>query len=417
MSNLQRRRVVITGMGAVTPLGHTVAESWDAVRAGTCGIAPITRYDASERKVTLAAEVKDWDGAALLGRQRAKHLARFTQFALIAAREAVETAALDTASIDATRAGVIVSSGIGGVEETENQQTSCLKRGFDRCSPFYIPSGISNMAAGEVAIEMGFKGMCTCPVTACAGGSNAVGDAFRHIRDGYAEVMLAGGTEAAITPLSIGGFTTMRALHTGADPKAASIPFDARRSGFVMGEGAAMLLLEEREHALARGAKIIAEVVGYGVTCDAHHITAPAPDGEGGARAMAQALEDAGGVAPEAVGYINAHGTSTPLNDRCETAAIKTVFGDHAYQLAVSSTKSMTGHMLGAAGAVEAVFTALALHDDYLPATIGYVEADPDCDLDYIPNEGRAKRVEYALSNSLGFGGHNACLLFKKWEG
>ena len=413
----EKRRVVITGMGAVTPIGHTVAESWDAVRAGTCGIGRITRYDPTDRKVTLAAEVKDWDAAELLGKQRAKHLARFTQFALIAAREAVAQAALNTDAIDATRAGVIVSSGIGGVEETENQQTSCLKRGFDRCSPFYIPSGISNMAAGEVAIEMGFKGMCTCPVTACAGGSNAVGDAFRHIRDGYAEVMLAGGSEAAITPLSIGGFTTMRALHTGDDPAAASIPFDARRSGVGMGEGAGMLVLEELEHARARGAQIIAEVVGYGVTCDAHHITAPAPGGEGGARAMAQALEDAGHVAPEAVGYINAHGTSTPLNDRSETAAIKTVFGDHAYELAVSSTKSMTGHMLGAAGAVEAIFTALALRDQYLPATIGYVEADPDCDLDYVPGEGRAADIAYALSNSLGFGGHNACLLLKKWEG
>ncbi len=415
METSTKRRVVITGMGAVTPLGNTVAQSWDAVRAGTCGIGPITRYDATGRKVTLAAEVKDWDAAELLGRQRAKHLARFAQFALIAAREAVEQAGLDTSVIDATRAGVIVSSGIGGVEETEKQTESCLKRGFDRCSPFYIPSGISNMAAGEVAIEMGFKGMCTCPVTACAGGSNAVGDAFRHIRDGYAEVMLAGGTEAAITPLSIGGFTTMRALHTGDDPAAASIPFDARRSGFVMGEGAGMLLLEELEHAKARGAQIIAEVVGYGVTCDAHHITAPAPNGEGGARAMQQALDDAGGVAPEAVDYINAHGTSTQLNDRCETQAIKTVFGDHAYELAVSSTKSMTGHMLGAAGAVEAIFTALAVRDGYLPATIGYVEPDPECDLDYVPNEGREASVTYALSNSLGFGGHNACLLMKKY--
>ena len=415
METSTKRRVVITGMGAVTPLGNTVAQSWDAVRAGTCGIGPITRYDATGRKVTLAAEVKDWDAAELLGRQRAKHLARFAQFALIAAREAVEQAGLDTTAIDATRAGVIVSSGIGGVEETEKQTESCLKRGFDRCSPFYIPSGISNMAAGEVAIEMGFKGMCTCPVTACAGGSNAVGDAFRHIRDGYAKVMLAGGTEAAITPLSIGGFTTMRALHTGDDPAAASIPFDARRSGFVMGEGAGMLLLEELEHAKARGAQIIAEVVGYGVTCDAHHITAPAPNGEGGARAMQQALDDAGGVAAEAVDYINAHGTSTQLNDRCETQAIKTVFGDHAYELAVSSTKSMTGHMLGAAGAVEAIFTALAVRDGYLPATIGYVEPDPECDLDYVPNEGREASVTYALSNSLGFGGHNACLLMKKY--
>ena len=272
------------------------------------------------------------------------------------------------------------------------------------------------MGAGLIAIAFGFQGMCTCPVTACAGGSNAVGDAFRHIRDGYAEVMLCGGAEAAVTPLSIGGFTSMRALHVGDDPNRASIPFDAQRSGFVLGEGAAILVLEEYEHAKARGAKVYAEVVGYGATCDAYHMTAPAPNGEGGARAMAQALAD-GGVAPEQVGYINAHGTSTPLNDSGETAAIKTVFGDHAYKLAVSSTKSMTGHMLGAAGAVEAIFSALTLKDGFLPATIHYQEPDPACDLDYVPNEGRQAQVEYVLSNSLGFGGHNACVLFKKWEG
>ena len=272
------------------------------------------------------------------------------------------------------------------------------------------------MGAGFIAIMAGFQGMCTCPVTACAGGSNAVGDAFRHIRDGYAEVMLCGGAEAAITPLSIGGFTSMRALHVGDDPSRASIPFDAERSGFVMGEGAAVLMLEEYGHAMARGAKIYAEVVGYGATCDAYHITAPAPNGEGGARAMALALADAG-ASPEQVGYINAHGTSTPLNDSGETAAIKAVFGAHAAKLAVSSTKAMTGHMLGAAGAVEAIFTALVLRDGFLPATIHYQVPDPACDLDYIPNQGREQQVEYALSNSLGFGGHNACVLFKKWEG
>ena len=275
---------------------------------------------------------------------------------------------------------------------------------------------IANMGAGLIAIAFGFQGMCTCPVTACAGGTNAVGDAFRYIRDGYGEVMLCGGSESAITPLSIGGFTSMRALHVGDDPECASVPFDARRSGFVMGEGAGILLLEEYEHAMARGAKIYAEVVGYGATCDAYHMTAPAPNSEGGARAMAQALAD-GGVTPEQVGYINAHGTSTPLNDSGETAAIKTVFGSHAYKLAVSSTKSMTGHMLGAAGAVEAIFTAMSLRDGFLPATIHYREPDPACDLDYVPNQGRAAQVEYALSNSLGFGGHNACVLLKRWEG
>lgn len=417
MADSSKRRVVITGMGAITPIGNTAAESWTAARAGANGIGRITRYDPTDRKVTLAAEVKGFDPVDRLGKMRSRHLARFVQLALAAAHEAMDESGLGSASYDHERAGVIISSGIGGVEETERQQTICLERGFDRCSPFYIPSGISNMAAGEIAIEFGLKGMCSCPVTACAGGSNAVGDAFRHIRDGYAEIMLAGGTEAAITPLSIGGFTTMRALCTGDDPDAASIPFDKRRSGFVMGEGAGVLVLEELERALARGAGIVAEVVGYGVTCDAHHITAPAPDGEGGARAMQQALDDAGHVPAEAVGYINAHGTSTPMNDRCETAAIKTVFGEHARRMAVSSTKSMTGHLLGAAGAVEAIFTACTLRDGYVAPTINYVEPDPDCDLDYVPNEGRALDAVYALSNSLGFGGHNACLLLKRWEG
>ena len=343
-------------------------------------------------------------------------MARYAQLAMASAKEAVADSGLDLESIDRTRCGVIVSSGIGGIGNTEAEQTRCSEKGFDRASPFYIPSTIANMGAGLIAIAFGFQGMCTCPVTACAGGSNAVGDAFRHIRDGYAEVMLCGGAESAITPLSIGGFTTMRALHVGDDPNRASIPFDAQRSGFVMGEGAGILVLEEYEHAKARGAKVYAEVVGYGATCDAYHMTAPAPHGEGGARAMALALAD-GGVAPEQVGYINAHGTSTPLNDSGETDAIKTVFGNHAYQLAVSSTKSMTGHMLGAAGAVEAIFSALTLKDGYLPATIHYQEPDPACDLDYVPNQGRNADVQYALSNSLGFGGHNACVLFKKWEG
>lgn len=411
-----KRRVVITGMGAITPLGNSAEDTWAAALRGTCGIGPITRYDASAQRVHLAAEVKDWSAADALGAQESKRLARFTQLALAAAREAVEASGLDLDAMDRTRAGVSVSSGIGGVEETENQQTRCLTRGFDRCSPFYIPMGISNMAAGNIAIAFGLQGMCTCPVAACAGGSNAVGDAFRHIRDGYAEVMVAGGTEAAITPLSVGGFTTMRALHVGDDPSCASIPFDARRSGFVMGEGAGMLVLEELEHARARGVGIIAEVAGYGVTCDAHHITSPAPQGEGGARAMAQALDDAG-VTPDQVDYINAHGTSTSLNDSCETAAIKTVFGPRAYEIAVSSTKSMTGHLLGAAGAVEAVLCAQVLRDGMVPPTINYRETDPACDLDYVTEGARRMPVRYALSNSLGFGGHNACLLFKKWEG
>ena len=413
---MERRRVVITGMGTVNPLGHSVAETWQAVRDGVCGIGPITQYDSSAQKVHLAAEVKDFDPAVALEGRDWRHMSRYAQLAMASAQEAMADSALDLEQLDCSRCGVIVSSGIGGIGVTEREGLRCAQKGYDRASPYYIPMAIANMAAGLIAIAFGLKGMCTCPVTACAGGTNAVGDAFRYIRDGYAEVMLCGGAEAAVTPLSIGGFTSMRALHVGDDPNRASIPFDAKRSGFVLGEGAGILILEEYEHALARGAKIYAEVVGYGATCDAYHMTAPAPGGEGGARAMAQALAD-GGVAPEQVGYINAHGTSTPLNDSGETAAIKAVFGDHAYKLAVSSTKSMTGHMLGAAGAVEAIFTALTLRDGYLPATIHYQEPDPACDLDYVPNQGREAQVAYALSNSLGFGGHNACVLLKKWEG
>jgi 3-oxoacyl-[acyl-carrier-protein] synthase II len=410
---MKRRRVVITGLGAVTPIGLTVGESWQAVKDGVCGIGPITQYDPSAQKVKLAAEVKGFDPAERVGKQESKHMGRFTQFAVVAAREAVADFHME--NTDPARCGVILSSGIGGLEITEREHSRGLARGFDRVSPFYIPTGICNMAAGQVAIEHGFQGMCGCPVTACAGGTNAVGDAFHYIRDGYADVMLCGGTEAAITPLAIGGFTSMKALSQSENPDRASIPFDKERSGFVMGEGAGVLLLEELDHALARGAEIYAEIVGYGATCDAYHMTAPRPDGSGGAKAMALALAD-GGAAAEDVGYINAHGTSTHLNDAGETAAIKTVFGGHAYKLAVSSTKSMTGHMLGAAGAVEAIFTALALRDGFLPATINYREPDEDCDLDVVPGVGRSADIRYALSNSLGFGGHNGSLLFKKFE-
>ena len=413
---METRRVVITGMGTVNPLGHNIPETWQAAKAGVCGIAPITQYDPSSQKVHLAAEVKNWDPTSVLDKKEVRHMARFAQLAVASAKEAMEDSGLKSEALDLNRCGVTVSSGIGGINVTEQEQMRCSEKGFDRASPFYIPSTIANMGAGLISIAFGFRGMCTCPVTACAGGTNAVGDAFHYIRDGYAEVMLCGGAEAAVTPLSIGGFTSMRALHVGDDPARASIPFDAERSGFVLGEGAGILVLEEYEHAMARGAKVYAEVVGYGATCDAYHMTAPAPNGEGGARAMALALAD-GKVAPEQVGYINAHGTSTPLNDSGETAAIHRVFGDHAYRLAVSSTKSMTGHMLGAAGAMEAIFSALTLRDGYLPATIHYQVPDPACDLDYVPNEGRQASVNYVLSNSLGFGGHNACILLKKWEG
>ena len=412
---MDRRRVVITGLGAITPVGLTAPESWQAVKDGVCGVAPITQFDTEGMKVSLAGEVKGFVPEDHLGKPEAKRMGRFTQFAVVCAREAMADSGLVTENEDLDRCGVIISSGIGGLSITEAEHDRGLARGWDRVSPFYIPTAISNMAAGQVAIDTGFRGMCTCPVTACAGGTNAVGDAFHYVRDGYADVMLCGGTEAAVTPLAIGGFTSMKALSQATDPARASIPFDAERSGFVLGEGAGVLVLEELEHALKRGAHIYAEIVGYGATCDAYHMTAPRPDGSGGAKAMAMAIADAG-IQAEEVDYINAHGTSTHLNDAGETAAVKTVFGDHAHKLAMSSTKSMTGHMLGAAGAVEAIFTALTLKDGYLPATIHYSVPDPECDLDVVPNVGRSADVRYALSNSLGFGGHNGSVLLKKWE-
>ncbi len=413
---MEKRRVVITGLGAVTPVGLTAAESWSAVKAGTCGIAPITLYDASNMKAKLAGEVKGFDPANYMEKREARKIDRFAQFALAAAQEAVAQSGLDFTQEDPYRCALIVSAGIGGLYTLQHETVKGEQKGYDKISPFFIPMSIGNMAAAQIAIKYGLKGMATCPTTACAGGTNAVGDAMRQIRDGYAEVVLCGGAEAVVTELAMGGFTSMHALSLSEDPKRASIPFDAERSGFVMGEGAGILVLEELEHAQKRGAVIFGEVVGYGATCDAYHITAPAPGGAEGAKAMALALADAG-VAPEEVGYINAHGTSTPMNDACETQAIKTVFGEHAYQMAVSSTKSMTGHMLGAAGAVEAIFTAQALGEGFLPATIGYQVPDPECDLDIVPNVGREADVRYALSNSLGFGGHNASILLKKWEG
>ena len=410
---MERRRVVITGLGAVTPIGLTAGESWQAVQDGVCGVAPITQFDPTGMKVQLAAEVKGFDPLVSITRPEAKRMGRFTQFAVCAAKEALADAGMEKDPADADRCGVIVSSGIGGISITEEEHDKGKEKGWDRVSPFYIPMGICNMAAGQVAISSGFQGMCSCPVTACAGGTNAVGDAFHYIRDGYADVMLCGGTEAAVTPLAIGGFTSMRALSQATDPDRASIPFDKERSGFVLGEGAGMLLLEELGHAQARGAKIYAEVVGYGATCDAYHMTAPRPDGSGGAKAMALALAD-GGVSPDQVDYINAHGTSTHLNDSGETAAVKTVFGDWAYKLMMSSTKSMTGHMLGAAGAVESIASIYALRNGEVPPTINLNEPDEECDLDYTPNKPVKADIELALSNSLGFGGHNVCLAFSK---
>lgn len=412
---MEKRRVVITGMGAVTPLGLTLEESWAAVKADTCGIGPITQYDTTNQKVKLAGEVRGFDPEQYIDKREVRKTDRFVQFALASATQAMKNSGIEMENEDSLRCGVVFASGIGGFSTV---QSECLKgneKGYDRVSPYFIPMAISNMAAGNIAIRFGFHGMCTCPVTACASGTNAVGDAFRQIRDGYADVILAGGSEATITSLAMGGFTSLRALHTGSDPKRASIPFDKERSGFVMGEGAAALVLEEYEHAKARGANILAEVVGYGCTCDAHHITAPLADGSGAAGAMTQALADAG-VDVACVDYINAHGTSTSMNDAGETAAVKLAFGEHAKELAISSTKSMTGHLLGASGAVEAAFTAMALHDSFIPATLGYQVPDEACDLDVVPNHGRQAEIRYAMSNSLGFGGHNASILLKKWE-
>ena len=414
---MSKRRVVITGMGAITPIGLSAAESWKNARAGVCGIGPITLYDTADMKVKLAAEAHGFAPENFIDKREARKMDRFTHFALAAAGEAMAQSGLKIEEEDPYRCGVIVSSGIGGLHTLYFEGLKGHEKGYDRITPFYIPMSITNIAAGHIAIRYGLKGMCSCVTAACAGGANAVGDAFHYIRDGYAEGMVCGGAEAAVTPLSIGGFTSMRALHVGDDPDSASVPFDARRSGFVLGEGSGILVLEEYEHAKARGAKIYAEIVGYGATCDAHHITAPAPGGVGSAQAMRFSLADAG-MAPEEVGYINAHGTSTPMNDSCETAAIKAAFGDHAARLAVSSTKSMTGHLLGAAGAVESVFTALALKDGFLPPTIHYSVPDPECDLDVVPNQGReAPDLKVALSNALGFGGHNVSLVFRKWEG
>ena len=409
---MEKRRVVVTGLGTVNPVGNTVEESWKGIREGKIGIGEITAFDSSAFSVHLAGEVKDFHPETVFDKRELKHMARFTQFAMIAAEEAMLDSGI-SGTLPPEEMGVIVSSGIGGLKTIEEEHTKGEKRGFERVSPFFIPMSISNMAAGEIAIRHKLKGICICPVTACAGGSNAVGDAFHRIRDGYETAMLCGGTEAAISELGIGGFATMKALSPATEVSRASIPFDKERSGFVMGEGSGILILEEREHALKRGAKIYAEIVGYGANCDAYHITSPAPGGEGAAACMGLALKDAGITASE-IDYINAHGTSTHLNDLGETAAVKTVFKDRAYSVPISSTKSMTGHLLGAAGAVEAIFSVLALRDGFIPGTMNYQVKDEELALDYVPNKGREKELRYTMSNSLGFGGHNACLVFKK---
>lgn len=412
---MTKRRVVVTGIGTINPIGHNVEETWKSIEEGKCGIAPISLFDTKGMKVTLAGEVKDFDVTKYIDKKEAKKMDRFIQMGMIASHEAMLDSGLGINNIDSHRFGVIVSSGIGGLGSIEKNYQTGEKRGFDRVSPFFIPMTISNLAAGHIAIAYHAQGLCTCPVTACAGGTNAIGDAFRNIRDGYQDVMIAGGCEASVTPLGIGGFTSMKALSDATDPDRASIPFDKERNGFVMGEGAGILILEELEHALKRGAHIYGEMTGYGVSCDAHHITAPLPNGDGGAYAMQNALDDAG-ISYDVIDYINAHGTSTHLNDLCETEAIKSVFKEHAYKLAVSSTKGHTGHCLGAAGGIEAVLSVLALEHDFIPPTLNYQVKDEECDLNVVPNIGVKKDLHYVMSNSLGFGGHNASIIFKEYD-
>jgi 3-oxoacyl-[acyl-carrier-protein] synthase II len=415
-SDSEYRRVVVTGLGAITPIGNTLAEYWEGLLSGRNGIAPITLFDPSKHDCRIAGEVKGFDPHTYLDRKDAKRMDRFAQFAVAASKQALTDAAFVINDLNAEQVGVIIGTGIGGLKVMEDQQEVYLTRGPDRCSPFMVPMMIANMASGLTAIHTGAKGPNSCPVTACAAGSNAVGDAFRLVQRGYAQAMICGGTEAAVTPLSVAGFAACKAMSTrNDDPAHASRPFDRDRDGFVLGEGAGILILEELEHALSRGARIYSEIVGYGMTCDAYHMTSPVPGGEGAARAMQLALKDAR-LTPEQVSYINAHGTSTPANDSTETVAIKTALAEHAHRVAISSTKSMTGHLLGGSGGIEAVATAMAVANDRLPPTINLANPDPACDLDYVPNQSRSQTVDVALSNSFGFGGHNVTLAFRKYQ-
>lgn len=410
-----KKRVVVTGLGTVSPVGNDVETAWNHILAGQSGIGPLTRLNPDDFSAKVAAEVKDFDIEKFIERKDARKMDRFTHFALVSAMMAVEDAGLVIDDSNAHRVGVWIGSGIGGMETFEKQYEVFQKRGYRRVSPFFVPMMIPDMATGQVSIFLGAKGVNSCTVTACATGTNSIGDAFKAIQRGDADAMIAGGAEAPITQMSVAGFCANTALSTNPDPNTASRPFDLHRDGFIIGEGAGVLVLEELEHALNRGADIYAEIVGYGSTGDAYHITAPAPGGEGGVRAMKMALQDAG-MNPEDIDYINAHGTSTPYNDEYETIAVKEVFGEHAYKLAISSTKSMTGHLLGAAGGVEAIYSVLAIKDGIMPPTINYETPDPKCDLDYVVNEARKRDIKGVLSNSLGFGGHNATIAFKKYE-
>jgi len=409
-----KKRVVVTGLGAITPVGHTKKDFWAALMSGKSGTARLTAFDPSLFTTHIAAEVKEYDPLKYFSSKDVRHMDRFVQFAMIASKEAFAESGLDMTKVDADRCGVLIGSGIGGLHTFEEQHSIYLQKGHSKISPFLIPMLIVNMATGEVSIALGFRGPNSCVATACASANHALGDAFRIIQRGEADVMVAGGSDGCITPMGFGGFCSIKALsRRNTEPERASRPFDKERDGFVMGEGAGILVLEEYEHAKRRNAPIYCEMAGYGMSGDAYHITAPSPGGEGGARCMSQAVTDAG-LNTDEIDYINAHGTSTSLNDKIETLAIKKVFKEHAYKLMVSSTKSMTGHLLGAAGGIEAIASILAIKEGVVPPTMNYQYPDPDCDLDYVPNEPRKKSIRTALSNALGFGGHNATIIFKK---
>jgi 3-oxoacyl-[acyl-carrier-protein] synthase II len=413
---MMKNRVVVTGMGAVTPIGNSVPEFLEGLLAGKSGAAPITHFDASQHPTKFACEVKGLKLDDYIHPREAKRMDPFCQYAMVAADQALKDSGLDLERVNRDRFGIIVGSGIGGIPIFEAQAKDMIEGGPRRLSPFFIPTMISDIAAGQISIKYGLKGVNYATTSACATGNHAIGIAMRHLQFGDADVILAGGSEGSITPMGVGGFNAMKAISTrNEDPQHASRPFDLERDGFVIGEGAGILILETLEHARQRGARIYCELVGLGFTADAHHITAPSPDGEGAARAMKQALQD-GGLLPEDVDYINAHGTSTPYNDKTETLAIKTVFGDHAYKLNVSSTKSMTGHLLGAAGSVESIACILAIQKGFIPPTINYQTPDPECDLNITPNQPVERKVRAALNNAFGFGGHNACLIFKVFQ-
>ena len=416
MTELEKKRVVITGLGATTPIGNDLDSYWQGLLAGKSGVRPITHFDASQHTTRIAAEVKGFDPLQFMDRKDAKRMDRFSQFAVATSKQALADAQLEITDLNAEQIGVMIGTGIGGLKVMEDQQEIYLNRGPGRCSPFMVPMMIANMAAGLTAIQTGAKGPNSCPVTACAAGSNAIGDAFRLVQQGYAQAMICGGTEAAITPLGVAGFASARALSVrNDDPQKASRPFDRDRDGFVIGEGCGILILESLDHALSRGARIYGEISGYGMTCDAYHMTAPVPGGAGAARCIQLALKDAG-ITPEQVSYVNAHGTSTPANDPTETQAIKTALGEQAHKIAVSSTKSMTGHLLGGSGGIEGVAAALTVAHDQVPPTINLENPDENCDLDYVPNQSRSMPVNVTLSNSFGFGGHNVTLVFQKYR-